>query len=58
MLLLNPVYYMVEAFRLCLLRDYTVSPAVAAGFGAWTVFAFAAGGLFFDKFKSAVADYE
>jgi lipopolysaccharide transport system permease protein len=57
-LLLNPVYYMVEAFRLCLLRDYRVSPLVTAGFAGWTLLAFVAGSFLFGKFKSVIADYE
>jgi lipopolysaccharide transport system permease protein len=57
-LLLNPIYYMVEAFRLCLLREYQASSIVIPGFAACALLTCAAGHFVFSKFKSVVADYE
>lgn len=55
---LNPVSYMIDAYRFILLPDWTVPPASLAGFTMVSLGSFFAGSLFFDRFKGVLVDYE
>jgi lipopolysaccharide transport system permease protein len=55
---INPLFYMMEAFRFALLGSYAADPRALAGFAVIAVAAFAAGSLLFVRVKNALIDYE
>lgn len=55
---LNPVYYMVDAFRMSLLQTQAISAPVLATFAAISFGTFAIGAAFFRRFKGVLVDYE
>jgi len=57
-LLLNPVTYMVEAYRSVLIAGYPISIAHLAGFAATSVAMFVIGATFCGKFKDFIVDFE
>jgi lipopolysaccharide transport system permease protein len=57
-LYLNPVFYLVEAYRACLLPGTSDSAPVLASYVLMCVLAFAAGVTFFVRLKGALAEYE
>lgn len=57
-LYLNPVYYMAELYRSCLMFDRPPPALESCVFVAWALLQFFAGWYFFGKFKGTVVDYE
>jgi lipopolysaccharide transport system permease protein len=57
-LYLNPVFYLVEAYRACLLPGASGSALVLASYAVMCVLAFAAGATVFTRLKGALAEYE
>ncbi len=55
---LNPVTYMIEAFRFVLLANYSASVPVLLGYSLLSIGFFFLGSLFFDRFKDVLVDYE
>jgi lipopolysaccharide transport system permease protein len=55
---LNPVTYMIEAYRFALLPKYPFSPGANAGFVVLALACFGVGSLFFERFKGVLVDYE
>jgi lipopolysaccharide transport system permease protein len=54
----NPVYYMLEAYRDCLIGGRTPDIRVWTIFGAFSFALFVVGAGFFRTFKGALVDYE
>lgn len=54
----NPVYYMLEVFRDCLLAGRPIDPRVWTIYVAVSVVLFVTGASFFKTFKSVLVDYE
>lgn len=55
---LNPVTYMIEAYRFVLLSDYSASVSALLGYSLLSLSCFLLGSLFFDRFKGVLVDYE
>lgn len=55
---INPVTYMIEAYRSVLLADYPITWAGSVGFSVMSLVCYAVGALFFDRFKGVLVDYE
>jgi len=58
MVYLNPIYYMVEMFRIAILGERFRLILVPAVFSAMCLLVFSAGCAFFYKFKGILVDYE
>ena len=54
----NPVYYMLEVFRDCLLAGRAIDPRTWAVYAVFSVALFAVGSSFFKTFKHVLVDYE
>lgn len=57
-ILLNPVHYMTDAFRMVMLSDHEFNWHSMAIFAVMCVVAFALGCTFFRRFKNLLVDYE
>ena len=57
-LYLNPVFYLVEAYRACLLPGSSGSAPVLVAYALMCLLAFAAGATVFSRLKGALAEYE
>ncbi len=55
---LNPVTYMIEAYRFVLLSEYSASVPALLGYCLISIGFFTLGSLFFDRFKDILVDYE
>jgi len=58
MIYLNPIYYMVDAFRMSLLQTQPMNMPVLGTFVVMSVGTFAVGAAFFRRFKGVLVDYE
>lgn len=54
----NPVYYMIEIFRDCLIAGRTIDPRVWAIHAAMSVTLYVVGATFFRQFKNVLVDFE
>jgi lipopolysaccharide transport system permease protein len=54
----NPVHYMIEVFRDCLVSGRSIDPLVWTTFFVSSVVVFAVGAAFFKTFKTVLVDYE
>ncbi len=54
----NPVFYMLEAYRFCLIKTYSVDNADLVIFFLIAMGSFILGGLVFSRFKSFIVDFE
>ena len=57
-LYLNPIYYMTEMYRHCIIYSSLPSLKLAMAYTALCVGTFVIGGAFFHKFKNVLVDYE
>jgi lipopolysaccharide transport system permease protein len=55
---LNPIYYMTEMYRACMLYGQWPRAAVAVIYTVMCVGTFAVGSVFFERFKGVLTDYE
>lgn len=55
---LNPVTYMIEAFRCVLLSGYSASATALLAYSLISISCFFLGSFFFDRFKGVLVDYE
>jgi lipopolysaccharide transport system permease protein len=55
---LNPIYYMTEMYRDCMLYGQWPSATVAAVYIVMCLGTFAVGSVFFERFKGVLTDYE
>ena len=55
---MNPIYYMTEMYRDCMVYGQFPSPKVAVVYVVMCVVTFALGGAFFERFKGVLTDYE
>lgn len=58
MLLLNPVTYMAEVFRACLINGYPINMYFIGIYTAMCGITFTIGAVFFQRFKDFIVDYE
>jgi lipopolysaccharide transport system permease protein len=55
---MNPIYYMTEMYRDCMVYGQFPSLKVATVYVVMCVVTFALGGAFFERFKGVLTDYE